>query len=122
METFSLGSLDKYKRLCNLTTKAVEKSHKQERGEIIKEIMGILNINRAKSKFAPLTFPRMGLLLPKEIPTKDLYTLLAKCKESGELARKKRSFATEEDKKKLNTYESAFSKYFYWSLKTKTNE
>ena len=118
METFNLN-LDKYKQLCNLTTKAVEKSHATERGEIIKEIMETLNINRAKNKFSPLTFPRMGLLLPKEIPTKDLYTLLAKCKEAGELARNKRNFATEEEKKKLNTYESAFSKYFYWSLKTK---
>lgn len=118
METFHLD-LSKYKQLCNLTTKAVEKSHATERGEIIKELMDILNVNRVRGKFAPLTFPRMGLLLPKEIATKDLYALLAKCKEAGELARNKRNFATEEDKKKLNTYESAFSKYFYWSLKTK---
>lgn len=30
METFSLGSLDKYKQLCNLTTKAVEEIYESD--------------------------------------------------------------------------------------------
>lgn len=103
METFNLN-LDKYKQLCNLTTKAVEKSHATERGEIIKEIMETLNINRAKNKFSPLTFPRMGLLLPKEIPTKDLYSLLSQCKDAGNRGK---------------NYHESFSKTFYWLIKAK---
>ena len=115
METFTLGNLEKYKKIVELTTKAAERSHETERGELVRQLMDVLNMSR-HGKFALLTFPRMGVLLEK-IPTDALYTLLAKCKESGELARNKRKFATEEEKKKLNTYESAFSKKFYWELK-----
>lgn len=103
METYNLD-LSKYKQLCNLTTKAVEKSHKQERGEIIKELMDTININRVSNKFTPLTFPRMGVLLPKEIPTKDLYALLSKCKDAGNRSK---------------NYHESFSKMFYWTIKTK---
>ena len=93
------------------------KTKETERGELMRQLIEVLNISR-HGKFAPITFPRMGVLL-EGIPTSSLYTLLAKCKEAGELARNKRKFATEEERKKLNTYESAFSKKFYWEFREK---
>lgn len=116
MESFSLGPIEKYKLACDLNSKAVSKM--QERGEIVKEMMEVLNISRA-GKFSPLTFSRMGKLL-EGIPTDALYALKAKCKEAGELAQNKRKFATEEERKKMNTYDSAYSKAFYWNIRPQT--
>ncbi len=120
MESFSLGPIEKYKLACDLNTKAVTKINelrkkKTERGELMKEMMDVLNISRA-GKFSPLTLPRMGVLL-EGIETESLYTLISKCKDAGEYARQVRKFATEEEKKKMNTYESAYSKMFYWSIR-----
>ncbi len=113
METFNLGPIEKYKLACDLNSKAVSKM--QERGELVKEMMDVLNISRA-GKFKPLTFPRMGVLL-ENIPTDALYSLRSKCKDAGEYARQVRKFATDEEKKKMNTYESAYSKAFYWNIR-----
>lgn len=120
MEQFSLGPIEKYKLACDLNSKAVSKinelrKRKTERGELMKEIMDVLNISRA-GKFKPLTLPRMGVLL-EGIETDALYTLVSKCKDAGEYARQLRKFATEEQKKKMNTYESAYSKAFYWNIR-----
>ena len=99
METFSLGSLDKYKQLCNLTTKAVEKSHATERGSLLEEIVTYINNERINTKFKPTTIRAVAVLL-SHIPTKDLYGVISMSK----------------DAKNRN---GSFSKYFYWSLKTK---
>ena len=107
------ATLDRFKIASELTTKAVNRQ--TERGELTKQLMDVLNISR-HGKFAPLTFPRMGIILEK-IPTDSLYALLSKCKDAGEMARSKRKFATEEEKKKMNTYESAYSKMFYWLIR-----
>lgn len=92
------------------------KSKKTERGELMKELMENLNLGRVGTIYKPLTMPRMGKLLEK-IPTDALYTLIAKCKEAGELANNKRKFATEEQRKKMDTYHSAYSKAFYWNIR-----
>lgn len=104
METFSLGSLDKYKQLCDLTTKAVVRSHETERGELLKEFLAPINISRVSNKFKPITIARVSMLLPKEIPTKDLYTLLSKCKDSGNRSK---------------NYNEGFAKRFYYEIKPK---
>ncbi len=102
----------KYLVATELTTKAVRKT---ERGELVLTLMNTLNLTRT-GKFKPLTMPRMGLILEK-IPTDALYTLLSKCKEAGEVANNRRKFAKEEDRKKMDTYESAFSKCFWYQLR-----
>lgn len=102
METFSLGSLDKYKKLCELTTKAVEKSHATERGELLTSFMEKININRISNKFKPVTIARIGQLVA-HIPTKDLYYLKSICEDSGNRSK---------------NYHASYSKTFYWSLKT----
>jgi hypothetical protein len=107
METFSLGSLDKYKRLCELTTKAVEKSHSSERGELLKQFLEPININRVSNKFKPITIARISMLLPKEIPTSDLYYLLSVCTDAG---------------RRGKNYHESFSKKFYWEVKSKKND
>ena len=107
-----LDLFEKYKTASLLTAKICRKT---ERGELMKEIMEVLNISRA-GKFKPLSMGRMGLMLEK-IPTDSLYTLVSKCKESGENARNKRKFVTEEEKRKMDTYESAYSKKFYWEIR-----
>ena len=98
METFNLN-LDKYKQLCNLTTKAVEKSHATERGELLTEIVTYINNERINTKFKPTTIRAVAVLL-SHIPTKDLYGVISMSK----------------DAKNRN---GSFSKYFYLSLKTK---
>lgn len=103
METYNLD-LSKYKKLCNLTTKAVEKSHATERGELLKQFLEVININRVSNKFKPITYARISMLLPKEIPTKDLYSLLSQCKDAGNRGK---------------NYHESFSKTFYWLIKAK---
>lgn len=126
METYNLD-LSKYKQLCDLTTKAVIKSKETKYGELLKDFQKVLNVNRVKNNYPPLTLPRMGKLVkPLITENKDgskdyrrLYLLLGKCKESGELVENKRKFASEEDREKIDTYHSAFSKTFYWYIKVK---
>ena len=96
--------------------KTPTKDLRTERGEIMKELMENINISRIGTTYKPLTMPRMGVLLEK-IPTESLYALLSKCKEAGELANNKRKFATEEQKKSMSTYASAYSKAFYWNIR-----
>jgi len=105
METFSLGSLDKYKQLCALTTKAVEKSHATERGELLDKFWHTLNVNRVGTKFKVLSKGRVAQMI-SHIPTKDLYYFHSICNDAGN---------------RSQVYAQGFSKRFYYELKTKDN-
>lgn len=101
METFNLN-LDKYKQLCALTTKAVEKSHATERGELLDKFWHTLNVNRVGTKFAVLSKARVGQLIA-HIPTKDLYYFHSVCFDAGN---------------RSPVFAQGFSKRFYYELKT----
>lgn len=105
METFSLGSLERYKQLCELTTKAISKSHASERGELLDKFWETLNRNRLGTKFKVLSKARVGQLI-SHIPTKDLYYFYSICNDAGN---------------RSPVYAQGFSKRFYYELKTKNN-
>lgn len=70
--------MDKYKidinHLLKLTTKAVIKSHKTERGELLTEIVNEINKERVNTKFKPLSIKLLAIKLG-HIPTSHLYFL-----------------------------------------------
>lgn len=101
METFKLGSLERYKQLCDMTTKVVTITHKTERGELLDKFWHTLNINRVGTKFKVLTKARVGQLIA-HIPTNDLYYFHSICNDAGN---------------RSQVYAQGFSKRFYYDLK-----
>lgn len=97
-----LNLLEKYKLASSILEKSIDR--RTERGEILKELLEPININRVSNKFKPMSIARISMLLPKEIPTKDLYFLLSVCKDAG---------------KRAKNYHEGFSKKFYWEIKAK---
>ena len=77
-------------------------TRKTERGELLKEFMENINIARKGTPYKPLSITRVSMYLPKEIPTKDLYTLLSKCKDAGNRSK---------------NYHQGFSKCFFYEIK-----
>lgn len=88
----------KLKEVLNLYEKNDPPDKRTERGELMKEFLTNLNLERNK-KFPPLNFPRLGRLL-EGLDLQDLYTFLSMCN----------------DRKRNN---GSFSKYFWWALKNK---
>ena len=101
METFTLGNLEKYKKIVELTTKAAERSHETERGLLLTEFKDTINMSRLGSKYKQVSIAKIGLDLA-HIPTKDLYFFLSICKDAG---------------KRANRYDQGFAKKYYWELK-----
>lgn len=66
---------------------ARKKEKSTERGEIMSYFMDTLNRSRARDGLAPLTMPRMGVLL-QAIPTKDLYYLKSVCDKASDFSKK----------------------------------
>lgn len=95
MEQFKLN-LD---HLLTLTTKAAVLSRKTERGELLTEMLNIINEERKGTKYKPLSIKLLGIKLG-HIPTKDLYYTLSVGK----------------DYKKRN---GSFSKYLFGVIKVK---
>lgn len=79
METYNLD-LSKYLQLCELTTKAVTKSHKSERGELLTEILNEINKERVGTKYKPLSIKLLAIKLG-HIPTKDFYRLMSEARD-----------------------------------------
>lgn len=73
-----------------------------ERGELLKDMMEVINLTRSMSGiYKPLTMARMGMLVA-HIPVEDLYYLKSVCTDSGNRAP---HFAT------------GFSKRFFFEIK-----
>lgn len=102
METFNLD-LSKYKQLCELTTKAVVRSKKTERGELLTQFLEVINMSRLGTNFKPVSIAKIGLDVA-HIPTDDLYYLLSICKSAGKRAKR---------------YDSGFAKCFYYEIKAR---
>ena len=94
--------LEKYKLASSILEKSIDR--RTERGELLKQFLEPININRVSNKFKPVTIARISMLLPKEIPTNDLYYLLSVCKDAGNRSK---------------NYNEGFSKKFYWEIKKK---
>lgn len=75
----------------------VIRTKKTERGELLKEFMNCVNMERTE-KFPQIHFSRIAFLL-QHLSTSDLYAFLSMCK----------------DRQKVN---GSFSKFFWWALKT----
>lgn len=97
--------LEKYKLASSILEKSIDR--RTERGEILKQLLEPININRVSNKFKPITIARISMLLPKEIPTSDLYYLLSVCTDAG---------------RRGKNYHESFSKKFYWEVKSKKND
>lgn len=73
-----------------------------ERGELLKEIMEVINLTRSQSGiYKPLTIARMGMLVA-HIPVEDIYYLLSVCKDAGNRA---------------PHYATGFSKCFFYQIR-----
>lgn len=81
-------------------------SKKQERGELLLQLMEPINVSRACNGYVKVSIARMGQLV-SHIKTEDLYYLLSICKDAGN---------------RNKNYHVGFSKMFYWSIKPKQNE
>lgn len=79
METFSLGSLEKYKLASNLTTQAI-KNHKTERGILLEEMLAEINKERVSAKYAPMSIKVFAIKMGKR-DIKELYELNSKARD-----------------------------------------
>lgn len=66
--------------LLKLTTKAVIKSHKTERGELLTEMLNEINKERVNTKFKPLSIKLLAIKLG-HIPTNHLYHLMSEARD-----------------------------------------
>lgn len=87
---------EKYKLAAQLTTKAV---HASERGDLLTEVLNIINSERVGTKYKPATIRFIGIKMA-HIPTKDLYAVISMGKD-------------------YKNRHGSFSKYLFGSLKVK---
>ena len=71
----------------HIQTSAHKKERSTERGELMRYFMDTLNRSRVRDGLAPLTMPRMGVLL-QAIPTRDLYYLKSVCDDASDFSKK----------------------------------
>ena len=91
--------IKRYKTACLLNTEAVTRSKDTERGQLLTEMLQIVNFERLGTKYPQMNIKVLGVKLG-HIPTKDLYYI-----KSVGLDYKNRN--------------GSFSKYLWGSLKTK---
>lgn len=81
------------------------KTKATERGELLKEFLEVLNVNRV-GMFKPLTIARTGMMVA-HIPVDGLYYLLSICKDSGNRA---------------PNYNAGFSKRFFFEIRAQKDK
>ena len=105
------------KHISSQIQKAVRKKERStERGELMLYFMQTLNRSRVRDGLAPLTMPRMGVLL-QAIPTQDLYYLRSVCDKAPDFSKKfwweinPKNHTTEAKMKQARANSGKFKKY-----------
>lgn len=92
-----------------------KKERSTERGELMRYFMDTLNRSRVQDGLAPLTMPRMGVLL-QAIPTQDLYYLKSVCDKAPDFSKKfwweinPKKHTPEAKRKQAQTYNQKYGK------------